>query len=589
MSRILRKTKFAILAPAVALAVAGFAGCKNYDVKYAPFNPRANQREERANAVGSPQYPNTALPTTLPNEFPITEEAASSTQASAAPTTGPAIGSMETIVHMSLRELTQRCAANNLDAKVAGYQPAIDETRVIEREADFDPVFFMNAQYSVNNILGPSVNNIAVPPNTDTVFRSYSGQVGVRQQLDSGGKVELRTEPSWTKRSPGSDPNGLNALDPNPFWQSDLALQITQPLLQNFGAEVNRARIVINRNNQRISLLDFRDTLEKNVADLEKAYWQLVQGVREVAIAEELLNRTLNTTEVLHQRIKQDVGRQQLSQAVSSLETRRTILIRARAHVRDLSDQIKQLINDPEFPVSGPTLILPADKVLGEQIHTNLEDEINTAMESRLELGQQQFRVANAGVAADVAKNNLLPKLDFVGSVGPKGIGGNPLEAWEDEMGWDHLDYTVGFQFEVPIGNRAARAIWRRAQLQRMQAIDQYRALIDQISFDVKTKAREVDTTWEERVGSGRARFAAADALAAIEERERANEALTPEFVNRKLDLQSQLAQAQQREAEADANYMIALSALEKAKGTLLRYNNIIMEEAPLLSTASAR
>jgi outer membrane protein TolC len=239
--------------------------------------------------------------------------------------------------------------------------------------------------------------------------------------------------------------------------------------------------------------------------------------------------------------------------------------------------------------VSGPTLILPADKVLGEQIRTNLEDEINTAMESRLELGQQQLRVANAGVAADVAKNNLLPKLDFVGSVGPKGIGGNYWEAFQDEMGWDHLDFTAGFQFEVPIGNRAARAIWRRAQLQRMQAIDQYRALIDQISFDVKTKAREVDTTWEERVGSGRARYAAADALAAIEERERANEALTPEFVNRKLDLQSQLAQAEQREAEADANYMVALSALEKAKGTLLRYNNIIMEEAPLDSTASAR
>jgi len=37
--------------------------------------------------------------------------------------------------------------------------------------------------------------------------------------------------------------------------------------------------------NQRISLLDFRDALEKNISDLEKAYWQLVQGMREVRIA----------------------------------------------------------------------------------------------------------------------------------------------------------------------------------------------------------------------------------------------------------------------------------------------------------------
>jgi outer membrane protein len=574
MPKILRGSAYTLLALAVA-------GCKNYDVKYEAFNPRGLQKDERTNAVGATTYPSIALPTTLQTEFPVGPNATQpATQTNGRPATGPVIGSQEPIVHLSLRELIQRAVVNSLDVKVAGYQPAIDETRVTEAEARFDPTFFTNFQYGVSNVQGPSVNNIAAASDANTAFTTYSAQIGVRQDLDSGGKVELRYEPALTKRSPGS------GLDPNPFWTNDLTLQITQPLLQNFGAEVNQARIVINRNNQRISLLDFRDAQEKNVSDLEKAYWQLVQGMQDVRIAEELLNRTINTGKILFARMSQDVGRQQMSQTNSSIEIRRTLLIRARAHVRDLSDQIKRLMNDPEFPVSGATLILPADAAINEQIKFNLEDQINTGLENRLELGQQQFRVDNAGVAADVAKNNLLPKLDFVGSVGPKGIGGNPWESVQDQWGWDHLDFSVGLQFEVPIGNRAARAIWRRAQLQRMQAIDQYRALVDQVSLDVKTAMREVDTTWEERVGSTRARFAAADALAAIDERERANEALTPDFVNRKLDLQQQLAQAQEREAESNANYMIALSALEKAKGTLLRYNNIIMEEAPV-ETAS--
>jgi outer membrane protein TolC len=307
-----------------------------------------------------------------------------------------------------------------------------------------------------------------------------------------------------------------------------------------------------------------------------------VQALREVKIAEELLSRTLNTSEILWRRRTQDVGRQQLSQANASLETRRTILIRARSRVRDLSDQIKRLLNDPEFPVAGPTLILPADEPLQEQIRFDLNDQITTALEHRFELGQQQFRVDNAGVAADVARNNLLPQLNFVGSVGAQGMGGNYTESVSDQANGDFIDYTVGLQLEVPIGNRAARAIWKRAQLQRSQAIDQYRALVDQVSLDVKLANREVTTTWDEMVGSIRSRFAAADALAAIEERERANESLTPEFVNRKLDQQAQLAQAQSREAEATSNYMIALSGLERAKGTLLRYNNIVMEESPL-------
>ena len=62
------------------------------------------------------------------------------------------------------------------------------------------------------------------------------------------------------------------------------------------------------------------------------------------------------------------------------------------------------------------------------------QDQINTAMENRLELGQQQLRVDNAGTAAEVARNNLLPQLNFVGSLAPKGFGGALGTAFGDTM-----------------------------------------------------------------------------------------------------------------------------------------------------------
>ena len=588
-ARVAGRGKAAAAAAVLALAVAGCHG--PYDEPVAPFNPRAAQQNERDNAGNAPVPPTRPLPTTFKSEFPLDPNATKPTTQPPGPATGRALGTEEQVVRMPLRELIQRAVANNLDVRVAGYQPAIDETRVVEAEANFDPTFFTNFQYSVANQLSPSEQNPFFTPtsgNNEIAFNTYSAQVGVRQNLETGGKIEMRWDPAYTKRLPGTVSG--STLSPNPFWTSDVTLEITQPLLRDFGTDVNRARIVINRNNQRISLLDFRDALEKNMSDLEKAYWQEAEAIREVKIAEELLDRTLGTSDILWRRRTQDVGRQQLSQAVSSLETRRTLLIRARARVRDLSDQIKRLMNDPEFPVTGNTLILPADEPLGEQIKFNEQDEINTAMENRFELGQQQLRVDNAGVAADVARNNLLPQFNFIGSVAPKGFGGALGTAMEDSFGFDHLDFTVGVQLEIPIGNRAARAIWRRAQLQRMQAIDQYRLLVDQVSLDVRTALREVHTTWEEMVGTRNARFAAADALTAIEERERANEPLTPEFVNRKLDAQATLAEAQRSEATAVSNYMVAISALEKAKGTLLRYNNVIMEESPLeQASASAR
>jgi len=45
------------------------------------------------------------------------------------------------------------------------------------------------------------------------------------------------------------------------------------------------------------------------------------------------------------------------------------------------------------------------------------------------------------------------------------------------------------------------------------------------------------------------------------------------------LDQQERVAESQRAEAEAIANYNIAIAKLEQAKGTLLRYNNIVMEQ----------
>ena len=139
---------------------------------------------------------------------------------------------------------------------------------------------------------------------------------------------------------------------------------------------------------------------------------------------------------------------------------------------------------------------------------------------------------------------------------------------------------AIGLQFEIPIGNRAARATWRRALLQRNQAISQYQATLNEIAEQVRVAARGVSTAWDEIVQVRQAVFANVDALLAIQQREDAGEVLSPTFVQLKLDQQEQLAEAQRREAEAISNYQVAVTRLEAAKGTLLRYNNVIMEEA---------
>ncbi len=515
----------------------------------------------------------------------------------ARPATGPSFAT-DLVVRMSLQEIIHRAVANNHDVRVAGYQPGIEGARTVEAQANFDPAFYSNLSYQYANTptggqLTDSFNGATF--NQNPVFfqetSTGTGQWGFQQNLPSGGQAQIQQESVYNYTRPA-----LVASDP--FWSSDLSLQLTQPLLRNYGYAVNQSQIVIQQQTQRVALLEFRKAVEQNNSDIEQAYWQLVQAEQFVRIQEDLLGRMEDTYNILYVRMKSgvDVSNLQVSQSQTALERNRAILIEFKQNVRDLSDKIKGLMSDPEYPVLGNVLILPADQPCEEPMEFNIEDEVATALENRFELGETQLRIDAATVTIEVAKNNLLPKLDFIGSIGPAGGGSfgvpNPIpggselassssiqESLREEFDFQHLNASAGIKLNIPIGNRAARAIWKRSMLQRLQLIEQYRGLVEQVAVDVKTAARAVSASWDIIVQARRSRYAAEDTLKAIMDRIHANEPLRPEFVQLELDSQTNLAQAQRDEYGAIANYNIAIAQLEKAKGTLLRYNNVLLEE----------
>ncbi len=570
----MNRSKLAMAAAAV-LGAMGVAGCS--DVNDPPsFDPRSLQVSQRDASTQLTKINETKTMAPLPTTLPVAERRRSTT----APVLPPSFDSGAPVTKLSLREIVQRAVANNLDVKVAGYDPAIEGTRTVEQEARFDPVFFTNLNYERRDnltagtfISNPGTNLTSV--SFDDTADIYTGETGIRQNLESGGQARLRYTTAYTDLNPRR-----NTL--NPYWENNLGLEITQPLLRNLGRDVNRANITISKNNQRISVLEFRKSLEEQIANLETAYWSLVQAVQEVRIQEELLSRTTRTVEILNARINQDVTIVQVSQARASEESRRAALVRAKARVGDLSDQLKRLMNDPDMPVSSATLLLPATEPTIDPIRFKLDDQISTGLENRYELGQQMLRIDSAGVAAKVAKNGLLPQLNLVGAAGFQGLESSFGEAEDRQLDFNHFNWSVGLQLEIPIGNREARAVWQRSLLQRAQAIYQYRSLIEQVALDVKTAAREVETTWAEIVTTRAARFAADQSLNAIQQREEAKEPLTPTFVQLKLDTQERAATARIAEVQAISNYNNALARLERAKGTLLRYSNVVMEEDKL-------
>ena len=103
--------------------------------------------------------------------------------------------------------------------------------------------------------------------------------------------------------------------------------------------------------------------------------------------------------------------------------------------------------------------------------------------------------------------------------------------------------------------------------------------------LDVKNNLRDVMTNFE-LIGANRAaRRAAADNLRAIEEQEKAGVALTPEFINLKLQAQQRLAETEIAEIEAMTSYNQSITTLYRAMGTLLSQQGIAFNETPYDTT----
>lgn len=564
----------AILASAVSLVLCSLYGCAPDPT---PFDPAKFQKNSRKAAESLTSAPMGPLPTTLDTTYsPIRPGQQPATQPSVVPTTGPAL-TESPILRMSLQEALHRAVNNNMDIRVAGYDPAINSNRVVEAQAKFDPTLFFNPYYEWRNFQNnPSYYSSTFDgsPQKDELF---GASAGIRQQNEAGGSAELRYEPNFIHQfAPG---NFTDGKDFDPYYSNNLVAEIKQPLLRNFGTEVNTAQITIAKINQKTSLLDLRKTAEESLFNLEQTYWQLLEAEREVQIYEELLQATIETAEIVTKRTLQDTTQLEAAQANAAVQSRRAILVRARSRVRDLSDQLKRLMNDPELPVSGDILILPATAPIQQAIHFDPQDQINQALEHRLELAQQLLKIESQSIITRVAKNNMLPGLDVVNTMTVNGAASGFTGANTQLEEARYVGDRIGFQFDIPIGNRQAKAIYQRTLLQRQQQIDAYRNLIDQVSLDVRSSMRNVSTSWDEIRANRQAVFANQAELDAIILREKNNEPLKFSFVQLKLDTQARVADSQKAEATAIATYCIAVATLERSKGTLLRYDNVLLEE----------
>jgi len=472
-------------------------------------------------------------------------------------------------VCLSKQDAVRLGMVNNLDIRVVSFDPAIAYTDMVSAASAFDVTVFASTFHDF-------VDKRTASLLTGTKTRTMPLEVGARTRTVIGTNLELKYDVTRTK-------DNSPFIDINPFYESVLSLELTQPLLRFGGMNYNLGELRIARVNHDVSLAAFREQLEKSVTEVISTYWSLVQARQDADIQQKLLVITIQTHDRVLKRAQLDATQVQIKQAESAVLARWAALVRARKQIFDVQDLLARLLSDPRMPVSSKRYeIVPTDEPADSLVTYDPTEQIELAIQRNPILQQAYLAIKAADVAVRIARNETLPVLNAVASTSVQGLRGDGGGAIGDMITMDFYSHAAGLVFEYPLGNRGPRAELSKRRLEKLKAATVYHNAADQVAVAVNEAIRQIETTYEEYLAQQRAKEAKRVELQALEDTEKIRGLLTPEFLQLKLGAQEQLAAAARLELDALIKYNTALAELTRLTGTLLDQQNVVMatEEA---------
>ena len=175
---------------------------------------------------------------------------------------------------MSLADAVLKALQSNLDIHIGRQTRESRLADIVIEQAKFDPTVSLNGQYNrqVSPLNRPILGFTGANLQEITKFDQNTSTVtaDITQNLPTGANYDLNYSPQRNYVS------GPNTFLFNPAWTGGLALTVTQPLLKNFGTDINRTFISIAQNNATVEQHVFLDRVLTVIASVEQTFWEMV-------------------------------------------------------------------------------------------------------------------------------------------------------------------------------------------------------------------------------------------------------------------------------------------------------------------------
>ena len=456
---------------------------------------------------------------------------------------------------LALRECIELALKNNLGIKIQEVPAEISREDMQVALAEFDPTLTLNS--SKTHMRAGAFSFLqGAALSIDDYFAS---SIGLSKKFSPGTVVNL--EFATTRYRSNS-----TFITLNPNWDTDFTVRVTQPLLRNFGPDVNKSQIYISEHNTNISKLQLELQILSTIAAVERGYWELVFAINDLKVKDKSLQLAGDLLRENEIRVENEVLAQiEVTRARAGYQGREADVIRARNRIKSAEDALRRLLNIPGRVLAEDYAIIPSDSPAKERVEVEVLDAISQAFQNRPDYFQFHELLQNLRILEKVNKNQLLPSVNFEAYYTDNGLAGNFGNSWDKLSDGSTYDYGVGLQVEIPIGNRRARSEYAKSQLDIRKTTLEREDFEQAITIEIKEAVRNIKTNLELIKSTEQSVTFYAEQLDAEEKKLAVGISRSRDV----LDAQDDLVQAESLHLRAVIDYNIALTDLEKAKGTL--------------------
>ena len=393
---------------------------------------------------------------------------------------------------------------------------------------------------------------------------------GIRRQLLSGGDFEIGNSIQYRNNDSG-------VLVPDDQVLNRFGARLNKEILRGAGRSIALNQVLVARHNADAQGAASVAEIANHLTEVMNAYWDIFSSRGAVLAATENRDLAIEVLRELESREDIDADENLLAQARATISLRELEITDAINQLKRAQIVLVALVNAPELLANKQRIeILPQVNVNLDPVEIDTDSRINTAVQRRPEIADAISQLRSAQTINHLALNQLLPQLTLALEASLNGLDGdNDFGGAFGNQFDNSVTYGVGFDFEVPIGNRQARFGRKRTQLAVARFEQQWLQLVEQVKAEVLVNTQDFDAS-QKRIQSQQnvLKFALEElyflnARKIVAPRKESN----PSFAL------TQILAAQDRQGAAKAGFVESVAGKQRAIFELNRATGILVNE----------